>query len=269
MIGTEKFDFDREVLQASRERPVLVVFEAGWSEACRKLDARLARIEHGQADRLAVLHLDVNTHADLARRLNVQGLPFVIAFRGGQPVGGFSGMPTEAAMRRFVARLLPPGAGTDEAIEGRAHLRAGRLQPAAAQLRLALALDPSRDAVRVDYVRALARAGRREDARRAFAALTTDPARAARHEALGRWLDALDRRAAAVSANGDHAALVTQALDAMAEERWGDALPPLLELLSRERDHDGLRRDFLAVLTLADDPALAGEWRRRLGAVLL
>jgi putative thioredoxin len=176
-----------------------------------------------------------------------------------------------------MAQLLP-APGVDEVMEGRAHLRAGRWQPAADLLRVAIALDPSKDAVRADYVRALAELGRLDEAWRAWLPLRGRGARDPAIAATGLWIEALS----AAQDAGDETALRSAAAGGQAQpryalaqwliarQRWAEALDVLIALVGSDRafGDDLARRTMLAVFELAGDPALVADYRRRLSAAL-
>lgn len=278
MITTDRLDFDRDVVRTLRNVPVLVEFRSPWSLPGHALGAMLERIEREQAGRLRVVRVDVSARPELAALLGVRAAPALVAFRDGVPVAAFAGVLPEAQLRAFVAQLFPRP-GVDEVIEGRAHLRAGRWQPAAELLRVALAVDPSRDAVRADYVRALVRLGRVDEAWRAWLPLRDRAAKDASLAALGLWLEAhaaaqdADEPAVreAVSAHpSDSAARHRLAQWLIAAERWEEALAELLTIVQTDRrfGDDLARRTMLAVFELASDPALASQWRRRLAAAI-
>ncbi len=97
-------DFDRCVLRASHQFPVLVDFWAEWCAPCRVIDPVLKAVvtDHGGRVRLAKLEVDEGENMKLAGRYQVRGFPTVILFRDGRVADRFSG----AHPRRFVERFL-------------------------------------------------------------------------------------------------------------------------------------------------------------------
>lgn len=99
-------DFTEKVLEASRNRPVMVDFWADWCPPCRVLTPVLEKVTrdlHGEVQ-LAKVEVDDNMH--LAGRYQLRGFPTVILFVGGEEVGRFSGARTEQQVRSFIADHL-------------------------------------------------------------------------------------------------------------------------------------------------------------------
>ena len=282
MAETVRFDFDREVVRTSHNLPVLVQFAEAWSLPGKALEALLDKLAKEFAGRLRLVRIDVRQRPELAAMFGVRGSA-VVAFRDGQPVSAFAGMLSEAKLRAFIAQLLP-APGVDEVIEGRAHLRAGRWQPAADLLRVALAVNPAQDDVRADYVRALVKLDRPDEAWRAWLPLRGKAADDPSLGALGMLLDAHQvagdlgsgnaaeraARQAVQDQPDDSAARHRLAQWLIGQERWGEALDELLALVGRDRAYgdDLARRTMLAVFELCADPALVWTYRRKLAASL-
>ncbi|MBT8249705.1 MAG: thioredoxin [Acidimicrobiia bacterium] len=107
IVDVNASDFPREVLQASHERPVVVDFWAEWCGPCKTLGPILERlaVEYDGAFRL--VKIDVDANQALAQQFGVQGIPFVMAFSGGQPVAEFTGAIPENQVRAWLDPLLP------------------------------------------------------------------------------------------------------------------------------------------------------------------
>ena len=83
--------FERDVIERSRELPVVVDFWAAWCWPCRALGRVLEAETEKRRGRLELVKVDVDAEPGLSVRYRIQGIPTVKVFRDGEPVGGFVG----------------------------------------------------------------------------------------------------------------------------------------------------------------------------------
>lgn len=111
--------FAADVLDASREVPVIVDLWAPWCGPCRQLGPMLEKVVRAARGRVRLVKINVDEEQPIVQalgqqlRLPVQSIPAVFAFRNGQPVDGFVGALPESQIRQFVERLLG-GAGPSQ-----------------------------------------------------------------------------------------------------------------------------------------------------------
>ena len=107
--GLETFAAD--VIEASREVPVIVDFWAPWCGPCKTLGPMIEKIVNEAKGAVRLVKVNIDENQEIARQLRIQSIPTVYAFRNGQPVDGFMGAIPESQLRAFVQQLTGGAAG--------------------------------------------------------------------------------------------------------------------------------------------------------------
>ena len=97
--------FMADVVEASRETPVIVDFWAPWCGPCRQLGPALERAVAAAKGKVRMVKIDIDQNPAFAGQLRVQSIPAVFAFHEGRPVDGFMGALPESQVKAFVDKL--------------------------------------------------------------------------------------------------------------------------------------------------------------------
>jgi putative thioredoxin len=242
-VDVTEATFQAEVLDRSRQLPVVVDFWADWCGPCKALSPALEKAEAARAGKVVLAKVDVDSNQQLAAVFEVQGIPAVKAFRDGNVVDEFVGALPPARVEAFFDSLVP--SRSDELLAAGDEL----------SLREASELEPGRADVAVALARLRLQRGAEDEALEAVKGHEGDFA-AAGIAARVRLLRAGTGAEAFAALNrGEREA----ALDALIAE---------LEHASEETRED-LRRAIVGVLSELDpaDP-IARAYRRRLSTAL-
>ena len=139
MAVSDVDNFDQQVLERSRELPVLVDFWAAWCGPCRVLGPVLEAMASQTDGRWELAKVDTETHQDVAARYGIRSIPAVKLFVDGEVVDEFVGALPEPQIRAWLERLLPRPSQAEV-------LRAGELAAVAHNAsRQSEAVDPAGD----------------------------------------------------------------------------------------------------------------------------
>ncbi|SOZ13804.1 putative THIOREDOXIN PROTEIN [Cupriavidus taiwanensis] len=273
-------NFENEVIDASRQMPVLVDFWAPWCGPCRTLGPMLERLEAEADGQWKLVKVNVDENQELAAHFGVRSIPHVVAIDDGQAVDQFTGVLPESGLREFLSRLAP-GQARSPLADALALAAAGNRDGAETLFADAIAADPESDAPRLAYISFLLDGNAVDRARAEFAALSPRAEQQDGYGALRTRIDAMENAAGLPDAATlvgridadprDLAARMDLARLMIAQQQYEPALEQLLAIVRTDRgfDDDIGRRTMLSVFEmLADRPEVVSRWRRQLSTSL-
>lgn len=277
--------FAADVIQESRNQPVLVDFWAPWCGPCKQLAPALEKAVRESRGRVKLVKMNIDEHPAIAGQLGIQSIPAVIAFRDGQPVDGFMGAIPESKIVEFIDKVAGAGGAgqaTADALAAAQEVRAeGDLQGAAQIYAAILQQEPENLDALGGLAEVLFDAGSADNAREVLARapetagdapqLAGIRAKLALAEQVAELGDpaALERRLA--ENPNDHQARFDLALIANALGERDQAADHLLAIMKADRTwkDDGARLQLLKFFEawgMADEATLTA--RRKLSSLL-
>jgi putative thioredoxin len=141
VIDVTEQDFQQQVIEKSKETPVVVDFWAEWCAPCRALTPLLEKATAARDGDVILAKLDTDANQRLAQEYGIQGIPAVKAFKDGKVVDEFVGVQPPPKVEQFFDGLVPTEAdglvlaGDEDSLR-----RAIELDPARADAKIRLAI---------------------------------------------------------------------------------------------------------------------------------
>jgi putative thioredoxin len=276
--------FMKDVIEESKNQPVLVDFWAPWCGPCKQLTPILEKAVKAAKGKVKLVKMDIDKHPDIPGQMGIQSIPAVIAFYNGQPVDGFMGALPEGQVTEFLERLTKGKAGPQERDllkEADEALAAGDPAAAANLYGELVTQDSGNVAALAGLARCYLETGALDMAKQTLAlvpdAKKNDAAVAAARAALDVAeqaqkvgpLDELERKVAADPL--DHQARLDLATGLNATGKRSEAADHLLSIVKRDRkwNDDGARKQlvqFFEAWGPMDEATLDG--RKKLSSIL-
>jgi putative thioredoxin len=278
VIDTTPETFEKDVIEQSRERPVVVDFWAEWCAPCRTLGPILERLAREYGGKFLLVKANTEELPEVASAFGVRSIPAVFGVSNGRVKDSFVGVLSESAIRAFLDRLMPTPA--EEALSEAKGLEATDSRAAEAKYRSALELSPNEPELKIGLARTMLAQDRVDEGRTLIANLERrgflEPeAEKVKAELTlrgqGEATGGVEAARAAVEANPNDLNRKLALAEALAAAgHYQEALDLALELVERDRKGVGeqARKLMLAIFQLLGDADLVSDYQRKLATVL-
>jgi putative thioredoxin len=100
-------DFQKEVIEKSFEKPVLVDFWAEWCGPCKMIGPVLEKLAEENKESWELIKVDTDKYQQIAVQYGIRGIPNVKLFKNGKVINEFTGALPEQAIKEWLKKSIP------------------------------------------------------------------------------------------------------------------------------------------------------------------
>jgi RNA-directed DNA polymerase len=160
IIETSDATFEQDVIERSKQTPVVLDFWATWCQPCLMLKPVLEQLANEYQGRFVLAKAEQESNMQTLRSFNVEAFPTVFGVVGGEPVDYFVGLMRPEQLRGWIDRLLQVGEATHTQ-----QLEETDPPAAEAEYRKMLEASPDDDGLQIGLARVLLAQGKSEECR--------------------------------------------------------------------------------------------------------
>ena len=97
-------DHFNQLLEA--DKPVLVEYWAPWCVYCRRIGPALDKLADQRSDELVIGKINIDDEPQLASGEQIEVIPTLILYRGGQALGSIVAPESKAAIESFIEETM-------------------------------------------------------------------------------------------------------------------------------------------------------------------
>ena len=261
-------DFQKEVIEKSFDKPVLVDFWAEWCAPCRMLGPILEKLAEENKDSWELSKVDTDKNQEIAMKYGVRGIPNVKLFRNGEVINEFTGALPEPAIKEWLKKSIP-SKFADQIEHAKMYLEKGDLTTIRAMLEDIHKGDINNSEVKVLLAKVLLFENQKE-ALRLTQNVDGNIVNIELAEAINNLAELFNRDFKSF-ADAEVKEKYLSAINDIKKQNFDSALAKLIEIIRTDRnyDDDGARKACIAIFKfLGEENEITLKNRRDFGSAL-
>ena len=271
-MAIDMVDFRRDVVEASKIKPIVIDFWADWCGPCKVLGPILERLEAESKGKWTLVKINTEQFSQIAAQFGIKSIPAVKLVHEGAIIAEFAGALPEAQVRKWLDQHIPR---SEDDIDIEAHIRDLLAEGDRESVREIIAEQFAATPESKELAARLAVASlpdRIEDARALLSVIKDDQRFEIEQQTISYFELIRNLPENPVYAGNEQA--VAYYVDGCRALQTGDmetALSKFIDSMMRDRsvDDDGARRGCVAIFCALGEPhPITKAWRRRFSMAL-
>jgi putative thioredoxin len=261
-------DFQKDVIEKSFDKPVLVDFWAEWCGPCKMVSPILEKLAEENKDNWELAKVDTDKNQEIAMRYGVRGIPNVKLFRNGEVINEFTGALPEPAIKDWLKKSIP-SKFADRIEQAKVLLKNGNITDAKVILEDIHSGDVNNSEVKVLLAKILLFEDQKE-ALRLIQNVDGNLNNIELAEAIGTLAELLNRELKSFP-DSEVKEKYLSALESIRKKDFDAALTKFIDVIRTDRsyDDDGARKACIAIFKyLGEDNNVTLKHRRDFGSAL-
>jgi putative thioredoxin len=267
-MNYEVKNFQKDVIEKSFDKPVLVDFWAEWCAPCRMLGLIIEKLAEDNKEEWILVKVDTDKNQEVAMKYGVRGIPNVKLFRNGEVINEFTGALPEPAIKEWLKKSIP-SKFTDQIEQAKILLNRGDVTTAKAILEDVRKGDLNNSEVKVLLAKILLFEDQKE-ALRLTQNVDGNLSNIELAESINTLAELLNRDKNSFP-DSDVKKKYLSAIEDIRRKDFDSALEKFIEVIRNDRnyDDDGSRKACIAIFKyLGEDNEITLKHRRDFGSAL-
>jgi len=261
-------DFQKDVIEKSFDKPVLVDFWAEWCGPCKMIGPVLEKLAEENKEDWELVKVDTDNNQQIAMQYGIRGIPNVKLFRNGKVINEFTGALPEQAIKDWLKKSIP-SKFAEQIEHAKIYLKNGDINTAKTILEDVHKGDINNSEVKVLLAKILLFEDQKE-ALRLTQNVDGNPSNIELAESIHTIADLLNRDESSIAESEVKQKYLSAILD-IKQKNFDSALEKFIEIIRTDRsyDDDGARKVCIAIFKyLGEEHQITLKHRRDFGSAL-